>query len=125
MAEVLNQDRNAGAAHYLVSEAHGYRSREQAIIASGSGKLRAGTVLGRITATGEFAPFAPAATDGTQTAAAILWEGCDATAEDVRRTITARDSEVHANVLIFAAGTTDVQKTAAMASLAALGIVGR
>ena len=125
MVDTLKQDRNAGAGHYVVSEAHGYRSREQVIIAGGSGRLRAGTVLGRVTATGKLKPFAPAATDGTQTAAAILWEGCDATAEDVRRTITARDSEVHANVLTFAAGTTDVQKTAAMANLAALGIVGR
>ncbi|KTQ95015.1 hypothetical protein NS226_13875 [Aureimonas ureilytica] len=125
MADVLIQDRNAGAGHYLVSEANGYRSREQAVVASGSGKLRAGTVLGRVTATGKLKPFAPAASDGTQTAVAILWEGCDASAGDVRRTITARAAEVHANVLIFAAGTTDAQKTAAMASLAALGIVGR
>jgi len=123
--DTLTQDRNAGAAHYIVSEAHGYRSREQAIIAGGSGKLRAGTVLGRVTATGEYAPLAPAASDGTEKAVAILWEGCDATTDDVRRTITARDTEVHANVLTFAAGTTDQQKTAAMASLAALGIVGR
>ena len=125
MVDVLTQDRNAGAGHYLVSEANGYRSREQAIVASGSGKLRAGTVLGRVTATGKFKPLAPGASDGSQTAAAILWEACDATAEDARRTITARDAEVHADVLTFAAGTTDAQKTAAMASLGALGIVGR
>lgn len=125
MPDILVQDRNAGAGHYVVSEAHGYRSREQAVIAAGSGRLRAGTVLGRVTATGKLKPFAPGAADGTQTAAAILWESCDATDGDVRRTITARDSEVHGNVLTFGEGTTDQQKTAAMASLAALGIVGR
>lgn len=123
--DTLTQDRNAGAGHYVVSEANGYRSREQAIIAAGSGKLRAGTVLGRVTVGGKLKPLAPAASDGTEKAAAILWQGCDATTEDVRRTITARDSEVHANVLTFAVGTTDQQKTAAMANLAALGIVGR
>jgi hypothetical protein len=37
-------------AHYLVSEAEGYRSREQIIIASGAGVLKAGMVLGKIAA---------------------------------------------------------------------------
>ncbi|WP_019998722.1 head decoration protein [Aureimonas ureilytica] len=123
--DILTQDRTAGAGHYLVSEAQGYRSREQAIVASGAGKLRAGTVLGRITASGKLSTFAPGAADGSEKAVAILWEGCDATAQDVRRTITARDAEVHADALNWGAGTTDAQKTAAMASLAALGIVGR
>lgn len=127
---ILTEDRFAGAGHFLVSEANGmYRSREQAVIASGSGVVRAGTVLGRVTADGadkgKFKPLAPAAADGTQTAAAILWEGCDATAADVRRTVNVRDCEVHADVLVFAAGTTNNQKTAAMAALAALGIIGR
>lgn len=123
---ILTEDRFAGAAHYIVSEANGYRSREQIVIASGSGKLKAGTVLGKITASGKYAPFNPAGENGTQTAAAILYEGCDATSADVRRTITARDSEIHADVLHWGAGvTTDNQKTAALASLAASGIVAR
>lgn len=111
--------------HYIVSEANGHRSREVGVIASGSGKLEAGTVLGQVTATKKFKPLAPAATDGTQTAAAILFEGCDATAADVRRTITARDCEVQAAVLAWPAGITDPQKTAALAALAALGIAAR
>ena len=45
---ILTEDRFAGAAHYLVSEAHGYRSREQAVIIAGSGVLKPGTVLGKI-----------------------------------------------------------------------------
>ena len=111
--------------HYLVSEANGYRSRDVGIIASGSGKLDAGAVLGRITASKKLVPLAPAAVDGSQNAAAILFEACDATSADVRRTITARDSEVQAAVLVWAAGVTDVQKTAALAQLAALGIAAR
>lgn len=123
---ILTEDRFAGAAHYIVSEASGYRSREQIVIASGSGKLKAGTVLGKITASGKYAPFNPAGENGTQTAAAILYEGCDATSADVRRTITARDSEIHADVLHWGTGvTTDNHKTAALASLAASGIVAR
>ncbi|MCM2396195.1 head decoration protein [Rhizobium sp. S95] len=111
--------------HYLVSEANGYRSRDAGIIASGSGKLDSGVVLGRITASKKLVPVDPAANDGSQNAAAILYEGCDATTKDVRRTFTARDTEVHAAVLVWPAGMTDNQKTAALAQLAALGIVGR
>ncbi|MFC5760530.1 head decoration protein [Rhizobium sp. GCM10022189] len=111
--------------HYLVSEANGFRSRDVGVIASGSGKLDAGAVLGRVTATKKLVPLAPGAADGSQNAAAILYEACDATSADVRRTITARDTEVQAAVLVWAAGVTDPQKTAALAQLAALGIVSR
>lgn len=122
--EILTEDR-FGTAHYIVSEAHGYRSREQIVIASGSGVLKPGAVLGKVTAGGKYKPIAPGASDGTQNAAAILYEGCDATGADVRRTVTARDTEVHADVLVWPAGTTDPQKTTALAALAALGIIGR
>ncbi|MEV4609766.1 head decoration protein [Neorhizobium sp. LMR1-1-1.1] len=111
--------------HYLVSEANGYRSRDTGLIATGSGKCEAGLVLGRITASKKLVPIAPAASDGSQNAAAILFEACDATAADVRRTITSRDAEVQAAVLVWPAGVTDVQKTAALAQLAALGIAAR
>ncbi|NTF32312.1 head decoration protein [Rhizobium skierniewicense] len=112
-------------AHYLVSEADGFRSRDVGLIASGSGEVEAGAVLGRITASKKFVPLAPAASDGSQNAVAILFESCDATSKDVRRTITARDAEVQAAVLVWANGVTDSQKTAALAQLAALGIAAR
>jgi hypothetical protein len=213
MTQILSDDRHTTAS-YIVSEANGFRSREVAIIASGSGKLKAGTVLGKVslgsatavaksggntgngtisavtllngakagvyklrftsatawaltdpdgfdlapgangaanandlafTTTaggtafvagdgfditvalggGSLKPLAPAATDGTQNAAAILFEGCDATSADVRRTYTARDSEVQADMLTWPVGITDTQKNAALASLAALGIIAR
>ena len=114
-----------GAGHYIVSEADGYRSRDQVVIASTSGVLLPGAVLGKVTASGKYMPLAPAAADGTQTAAAVLFEGCDATAADVRRTATTRDSEVSAAALVWPAGTTDPQKTAALAALAAVGIIAR
>ncbi|NTF87502.1 head decoration protein [Agrobacterium rhizogenes] len=213
MTQILSDDRHTTAS-YIVSEANGFRSREVGIVASGSGKLKAGTVLGksslgaataaaksggntgngtisavtllvgakvgvyrlRFTAAtawtlvdpdgfdlgagangvanandlaftttaggtafvagdgfditvaaagGNLKPLAPAATDGTQTAAAILFEGCDATSADVRRTYTARDTEVQADMLTWPVGITDTQKNAALASLAALGIIAR
>ena len=220
MSQILVQE-SALTAGYLVSEAHGYRSREQAMIVIGSGKLLPGTVLSLLAANsgaatvgtatfagtgngvltkatpasgagvqegsykvqlidegtnagdfqvirpdgtidgvasvgvaydgqvkftiadgatdfaspavftlpvtiadpagfGKYAPF-----DGSRTASAILYEGCDATDVDVRRTITARDTEVVAAALHYAVGVTSDQKTAALASLAALGIIGR
>lgn len=111
--------------HFIVREANGYRSRDGGIIASGAGKVEAGAVLGKVTASGKYVPLAPAATDGSQTAAAILYEGCDATSADVRRTLIVRECEVHADVLVYADGVNDAQKTAALAGLAAAQIVAR
>lgn len=130
---ILEQELRTGAAHYIVSEANGYRSRGTGVIASGSGVLKAGTVLAKLTASGKYVPYDPtptgdpaaAPTDGSQTAAAILWEGCDATDVDVTRTLTLRDTEVHADVLHWAEGLTDNHKTAALAALAGAGIIAR
>ncbi|NMG39815.1 head decoration protein [Chelativorans sp. ZYF759] len=124
MSRILEQDRFT-TAHYIVSEANGYRSREVGIIASGSGVLKAGAVLSRVTASGKYVPFDPDGEDGSENAAAILYEGCDASEDDVRRTLTARDTEVHADVLQWADGVSDNDKTAALAALADFGIVGR
>ncbi|MGY6709714.1 MAG: head decoration protein [Rhizobiaceae bacterium] len=124
MSNILEQDR-FNTAHYIVSEANGFRSRDVGIIASGSGVLKAGSVLGRVTASGKYVPFDPDGEDGSENAAAILYEGCDATESDVRRTLTARDTEVHADVLQWADGVDDNDKTAALTALADFGIVGR
>ena len=106
--------------HYIVSEAANiYRSREQGFVAAGAGKLTAGMVL-KSDGAGKWVPF-----DGTGTAARVLFESCDATAADARRTMSVRDTEVQVDVLQWMAGVTDVQKTAALASLAAAGIIGR
>lgn len=221
MSTVLTEDLRR-TAHYLVSEAAGYRSREQIVILSGAGVLKAGMVLGKIAlgaasaaaksggntgtgtitmdvtapvqagakagvytarciaaasnggtflvldpdgnslgqvlvgatfnndikfviadggtdfivgdgfditiaaGSGKYAPYNPASFDGRQNASAILFEGCDATSADVRRVVTARDSEVEAAALQWGAGvTTDPQKNTALAALAALHIVAR
>lgn len=121
---VLTQDLRT-TAHHLVSEANGFRSRGTGTIASGSGVLVDGAVLGTVTASGEYAPFDPAAEDGSETASAILYEGCDATSAAVRRTLSLRDCEVTEDELVWGAGVTAPQKSAALASLAALGIIAR
>ena len=124
MATVLTEDL-ARPGHYIVSEAQGYRSREQIIIAAGAGKLKAGAVLAQVTASKKYVAYTPGASDGSQNAKVILYEGCDATSADVSRTVTARDSEVHADVLVWASGVNDSQKTTALTALVAVGIIGR
>ena len=122
----LVHDPYARDGHYIVSEANGYRAREEITVASGAGVLKAGRVLGRITASSKYVSYTPGATDGSQNAVAILYQGCDATGADVRRTVTARDSEVQASALNWGpAVTTDAHKTTALAALAVLGIAAR
>ncbi|HHV69918.1 MAG TPA: head decoration protein [Ochrobactrum intermedium] len=124
MSTILHEDRRR-TAHYIISEANGYRSRDVGLVASGSGKLIAGTVMARQSTTGKFVPYDPAGEDGSEAAAAVLYEGCDATSGDVRRTFTARDTEVQAEALIWPDTATDEQKNTALATLAGVGIVAR
>lgn len=116
-------------AEYIASEANGTRSREVATLLAGN-NLPAGAVLARFTSginTGKYTAVNPAsvAGDGSDDAAAILFAATDATAADVSTVITARDTEVKALVLGWPVGTTAPQKTAALAQLAAFGIVAR
>ncbi|MBD9599247.1 head decoration protein [Pseudomonas sp. PDM10] len=60
------------AGEFLLSEGAGNISRESINVAAGPA-LYPGQVLGLVTATSEFAPYAPAAEDGTQAAVAILF----------------------------------------------------
>lgn len=57
---------------FLLSEGNGQISREAINVAAGAA-LVPGQLLGLITASGEFAPYDPAAEDGTETAACILF----------------------------------------------------
>lgn len=68
-------------ARFLKSE-HGTEVRVPITIASGY-RLSAGTVLGKITASGKYGPYDDTATDGRQTAVGILGEDVDATSSDV------------------------------------------
>ena len=58
-------------AEFLISEGSGQISRE-AITVSAGDALPAGQVLGIETATGEYAPYSNAATDGTEVAVGVL-----------------------------------------------------
>lgn len=101
-------------------------SRDEAIIASGSGVLQVGAVLGRVTASGKYKPVTPAASDGSQTAAAVLLQRADATSADfARAVILARHAEVVAQALVYPAGVNASQQATAIEQLKAAGIVAR
>lgn len=69
--------------------------------------------------------FAPAATDGSQLAAAILYADVDASLADTPAVIIARAASVKLSKLAWAVGVTDAQKATAIAQLGNAGIVVR
>ena len=79
-------------AEFILSEASGQRSRDGITIASGAGIIAAGTVLGKVTATGKYVASAVGASDGSEVPAAINIHGADASAADVQVTRLLRDS---------------------------------
>ena len=86
---------------FLLSEAPGTLSREEVTILSGE-TLTAGTVLGKISASGKYVAYDDGATDGSEVAAAILTADVDASAGDQLATVIARLAEVDENKLVGA-----------------------
>jgi hypothetical protein len=113
-----------GPGHFIAGEANFWRSRQHETLITGQ-NLVAGTVLGRITASGKLTQHAAGAADGSQNAMGILFEDTDATAEDKRVVILARDFEADGQALTWAAGISAPNKATAIAALLALGIVVR
>lgn len=75
---------------------------------------------------GKCSPFDPTATNGLHRAFAVLYGPVDATNYDRPGAVIARSAEINASELVWGANvTTTPQKTAALASLAALGIIAR
>lgn len=81
------------AAEFLHSEGEGHISREAVIVGAGAA-LDAGQVLGIVTATGKYAPYNNAASDGTEVAAGILYSGLPASAGDRKAVAIVRLAEV-------------------------------
>ncbi len=111
----------------LKYEDEGTYSRDTVVIASGAGVLDFGTVLGKITASGKYKKHTNGASDGTETAVAVLISRVDATSVDVAEAIViARHAEVVRQGLIWDASVNnDAKKDAAIAQLLTKGIVTR
>ncbi|HNU12650.1 MAG TPA: head decoration protein [Rubrivivax sp.] len=114
-----------GAGAFIKSEANGDLSREALVIVSGSGKLLAGTVLGKITASGKYKPYDNDNSDGSQTASAILVYDVDATLADVTAVCIVRLAEVWTNRLVWASTVAGGEKAPAYTELATALVIVR
>jgi len=104
-------------AEFLISEANGYRSRDEVTITTAPADLVPGTVLALVA--GDYAVYEGDSTvTGADDAVGILYEAIG-TGETAQRTIINRDAEVE----LAALTTTDA--TGLAASLLALGIKTR
>lgn len=109
----------------VVSEQDGTLSREQVTIASGAGVLAAGTVLGKITASGKYSNYLNSQTNGQEVAAAVLVNAIDATSADQIATVIFRLAEVKNSALVWPAGNAAADITAGIADLAAKFVIPR
>lgn len=112
----LNEGKHT--AEFLLSEGNGEISRDQIVVALAAAELAAGTVMGRITASGKYVQYSNAAVDGTQTAVGILFAKAPDSTADQKATLIARNAEV------LGAELTGLD-AAATIELAAIGIIVR
>jgi hypothetical protein len=118
----LTEGRHTGG--FLVWEASRDYCREVVTIAAGT--LAPGTVLGKITVGGKYAAHDPDASDGTETAVAVLWDTADASAGDAPAVAIVRGpASGNRHALVFAGTPDAAEGAAAHAALAAAGVSGR
>ncbi len=99
-------------------------SRDEITVASGQ-NLTLGAVLGKLTATGEYAEFDPVAGDGSEIASAILIADCDASSASALSVAIVREAIIAPDKLVWKTGLGDAEKQAALDNLKSLGIVPR
>lgn len=124
---ILNEGRRT--AEFLVSEGNDYISRDEVTVTvPANTTLEAGSILGKITATGKFVRHDAGASNGSEDEAGLLLVSqlnttagpLDFTAANV-----ARSAEVHGNQITYEDGADAAQITASNAALAALGLIVR
>lgn len=121
---VKTETRRAG--DFVLSEANGNLSRDEVTIAEGV--LVPGTVLAKLTATGEYVQLAAVAEDpvtGSEVPVAVLHGHADATDAAVAGVAYTRLTEVRNDMLVWPAGYDVGDKTAALLALAGSHIVAR
>jgi len=119
---VITESANLG--DLLKYEAPSLYSRDAVTVASGQ-NLVLGTVVGIKTADGKVHALDPAATDGVENAAGVLLQAVDATGADAQGVMIARHAVVSDNVLVWPAGITAGQQTAAINQLKDRGLLVR
>lgn len=107
---------------FLVSRPLGTYSSEPITLLAGT-KYLAGSVLGKITASGKYVMWNPANADGSQTVAGILFATKDATAADKAAHAVVRVAQVNASELVWFTGATGGNITTGLAGLKAIGLL--
>ena len=109
----------------LKYEAPNLFSRDQVTVASGQ-TLPLGAVVGIVTATGKVKQIDPSATDGSQYAAGVLMQPCDAALIDREDGLmVARHAIVADHAMTWPAAITVAEKQAAVLQLKSLGVLIR
>ncbi|MEL8055704.1 MAG: head decoration protein [Pseudomonadota bacterium] len=116
-------------AEFMISEAEDYRSRDEiTVTVPANTTYEAGTVIGQITASGNFVRHAAGASDGSQNEAGVLFQNLvntTASPVDMVGTNIARQAQVKKADLIYEVGADTAQEETTDAALLALGIVVR
>lgn len=112
------------AGEFIISEGNGTYSRSVITVVSGQ-TLAAGTVLGKITASGKYKAYDDDNSDGSEAAVGILYADVDASGGDLPGIMICRTAEVADSLLVWASTNDSGDKTAGKADLAALGIILR
>ena len=99
-------------------------SRSNIVLLAGQAFI-VGTVLGQIAVSGKYVQLAPAAADGSQIAAGILFSSVDSTAGDARAVLVVRDAIAADSRVIWPAGITVNQKGLAISQLGSNGVILR
>ncbi|WP_338662623.1 head decoration protein [Pararoseomonas sp. SCSIO 73927] len=115
--------------HFLVSQANGFRSRDTITVQNQTGAavtLQAGTVLAKLSATGNYVPYDNVGSDGSEVASAILYATVTVPANGSKRgAAVTRAAEVNASELLWDASVDATGRTAGLADLLAVAIVAR
>ncbi|MBF0263013.1 MAG: head decoration protein [Magnetococcales bacterium] len=108
----------------LKYEAPQFYSRDLLTVANGQ-NLALGAVVGLKTSDGKARVLAPAANDGTEIAAGVLLMAAQPSGADAQALAVVRHAIVAETTLVWPAGITANQKTAALGQLKAIGILVR
>lgn len=117
-----------GRGHYRIGGHTGENiSTEEIVIAANSGDLKAGAVLGKVTASGQYAGYNPAALNGTEIAAnaVILYADAPNSAATQKSVADVRDQAVNGNALTWPNAADANQKAAVEAAMATRSLMVR
>ena len=91
---------NPRLADFVLSEAEGFRSRDNVVVTQTGTEIKSGTVVSKLTATGKYVVYDDVGTDGSEVAAGVLYTHLPASTGDVKAVVFNADCEVRRGALI-------------------------